>query len=280
MTLKHIFNFATFSHCPIIIFIVELRSRTFASTPSKHSIIVQRKSVHAMTYVFHQHFSPVIVIIAGTAGNLEQTVAIVVTAISRITAIQIGIVFRTHATSASPAFISHSEVFYFPRFFTSVFQTQFCHRASLFRSHIFYPLGHFFHAAATYVSADIRFTAQHFAQVQEFVCSEAVIFYGSSPVVVDHTRTFFTRTNTVHPMVFIGKASSRPAEYRHFQVFQCFEHIFTITFNIRYGRIFSYPKTSIDTCTEVFGKLTINFLIDDLFSLLRMNSHCSLLLSA
>ena len=159
VTLEHIFNFAAFSHRPIIIFVVELRSRTFASTPSKHSIIVQRKSVHAMTYVFHQHFSPVIVIIAGTAGNLEQAVAIVVTAISRITAIQIGIVFRTHATSASPAFISHSEVFYFPRFFTSVFQTQFCHRASLFRSHIFYPLGHFFHATATYVSADVGFTS-------------------------------------------------------------------------------------------------------------------------
>ena len=82
VTLKHIFNFAAFSHCPIVILIVEFRSRTFASTPSKHCIIVQRKSVHAMTHVFHQDFSPIVVIIAGTAGNLEQTVTIIVTAIS------------------------------------------------------------------------------------------------------------------------------------------------------------------------------------------------------
>ena len=82
VTLEHIFNFAAFSHCPIVILIVEFRSRTFASAPSKHCIIVQRKSVHAMTHVFHQHFSPVVVIIAGTAGNLEQTVTIIVTAIS------------------------------------------------------------------------------------------------------------------------------------------------------------------------------------------------------
>ena len=232
-----------------------------------------------MSDVLHQHLSPIVIIVTGSAGNLEQTIPVVVTAISGIAAIQIGIILRTHAASATPAFISDTKIFHLPRLFAPVFLSQFCHRATLFRGHIFHPLGHFFHASATYVSTDVRFTSQHFAQIQEFMRTETVIFHGTPPIVVDHARTFITRPNTVHPVVFIGKASSRPTEHRHFQGFQRLEHVFTIPVDVRYRRIFSHPETSINTGTQMFGKLPVDFFVDDLFSLLRMNSHSRLLLS-
>ena len=79
-----IFNFEAFAHCPVVIVFVEIRSRSFTAAPSRHRVIVQGDTVHAATYVFHQRFRPVVVVVTGTAGNLEKPVPIVIAAVGRV----------------------------------------------------------------------------------------------------------------------------------------------------------------------------------------------------
>ena len=175
--------------------------------------------MHPVTDTIHQYIRPVIVVITGTTGYLKQMITVIVTAISRITAIQIGIIFRTHAAAASPAFISYTEIFYFPCLVSAILATQICHWRITVGSHVLHPFGEFFYRAAAYVSTYIWFAAQHFAKVQKFVCSETVVFNRSSPVVVHHLRAVFFGTDTVHPVIFVCKAAARPAENRNRQVF-------------------------------------------------------------
>ena len=74
--------------------------------------------------IAHEHLCPIVVIVAGTAGNLEQAVAIVLATVGLIAAIKVGIVLRTHVATASPALVAHTDVLHFPRLFTAVLLTQ------------------------------------------------------------------------------------------------------------------------------------------------------------
>ena len=175
--------------------------------------------MHPVTDTIRQYIRPVIVVITGTTGYLKQMITVIVTAISRITAIQIGIIFRAHTTATSPAFISYAEIFYFPCLVTTILTAQVCHRRVTVGSHVFHPFCKLFYRTATYVSTDIWFTAQHFTKIQELVCSETVIFNRASPVVVHHLRAIFFGTDSVHPVIFIGEAAARPAKNRNGQLF-------------------------------------------------------------
>ena len=206
-------------------------------------------------------------------------IAIIITTIGRITAIQVCIIFRTHTASASPAFITYPKEFHFPWFFTTVLLTQFRHRATLFGSHVFHPFRHFFHTPTSYITTDIRLTTYQLTQVQKFMCSETIIFYCTSPVIIDHPGTILFRADTIHPMIFIGKTPPRPTKHRHFQVLQSLKHIITIALGIGNFRIFTYPQTSIDTSSQMLCKLSINMFTDDFFPLLGMYIDSRFLLS-
>lgn len=93
--------------------------------------------------------------------------------------------------------------------------------------------------------------------------AETVIFHGASPVVVHHFGAVLLRSDTVHPMVFIGKTASGPAQYGHFQFFQGVEHIGAIALYVGDLRIFSYPESAVDAGSEVLSKLSINLFGND-----------------
>lgn len=102
------------------------------------------------------------------------------------------------------------------------------------------------------------------------MCSETIIFHCTSPIVIDHSGAVLFRTDTIHPMIFIGKTSARPTKHRHFQVFQCLKHIITIALGIGNFRILTYPQASIDTGSQMLCKLPVNMFTDDFFPLLGM----------
>ena len=274
----NVFYLTAFTHCPVIIVFVELCGCSFTSAPAGYGVIMERESVHTSTYAVHQDFSPVIIVIACTTGNLKQMVAVVVAAVGGVTAIQISVIFRTHASAASPTFVTYTEVFHFPCFVTTVLAAKSCHRRISFGSHVFYPFCQFFYSTTTYVSADIRFSTQHFAEVEELMCTETVVFNCTSPVIVYHFGAVLFRTDTVHPVIFIGKAATRPTKYGNLKFFQCIEYVGTITFDIGNIRIFSYPKSTIDTGAQMFGKLAVDFFGNNLCALVGMKrDRCTLL---
>ena len=55
--------------------------------------------------------------------------------------------------------------------------------------------------------------------------AEAVVFNHTTPVGVDHFRPVLAGTNTVHPVVLIGEASSRPAQVRDAYILKCIDHV-------------------------------------------------------
>ena len=77
--------------------------------------------------------------------------------------------------------------------------------------------------------------------------TEGVVLDGASPVVVLHLWTLFLRTDTVHPVILIGEATAWPTEYGNLKGLKGIEHILTITIDIRYLGVFTYPQTSVDT---------------------------------
>ena len=192
---------------------------------------MERKAVHLVTRLLHHRFRPMQIIFPRPASYLEQTVSVIVTTISLVAAIQVGIIFRTHVTAASPTFIAHTDVFHTPRLLATVLLAQLGHRAVLGR-HVFHPLRRLLHRAAPHIHGHIRLALQQLAQVQEFMCTETVVLHGATPVVVHHTRTILFGADTVHPMIFIGKTTSRPTQHGYLQVLQGLKHIVPVTARI------------------------------------------------
>ena len=160
MFTHHLFYLEAFAHGPVKIVGIETCGRTFASVPSGYRIIMKRQTIHTASHLFHQCFRPVIIVIAGSAGNLEQLVSVVIAAIGCITAVQIGVIFRTHAAATSPAFVPYSPELHFPCLVSTVLPAQVGHGAVAFRSDIFHPLGHLLNASATYIGTHIGFASQ------------------------------------------------------------------------------------------------------------------------
>ncbi len=156
------FYLKAFAEGPIVVVVVKLGCRAFASVPAFHSVIMERKSLHVVLRLFHQHIGPLIVVVACTGCNLIKMVSTDVAAISLIATIFRGIVFRSEVTSATPAFITYSEIFEFPRLFTTVCLAFLSHR-TVFSGDVFHPLSKFLNSTTSYVTAQIWLTSNKFA---------------------------------------------------------------------------------------------------------------------
>ena len=204
-------------------------------------------TVHSVACLVHQHLCPVPVVVARTTGNLIQIVAVVVAAVGLITTIEVGVVFGKHASAATPTLVTYTEELHLPCLVATVLTTELCHGSVAITGHIFHPLGELLNSAATYVAADVRLATEHLTEIKELVSTEGVVLDGASPVVVLHLWTLFLRTDTVHPVILVGEASARPTENRYLKGLKGVEHILTITIDIRYLGVFTYPQTSVDT---------------------------------
>ena len=94
------------------------------------------------------------------------------------------------------------------------------------------------------------------------MCTETVVFRHATPMGIDHLRTLFTWTDTIHPVVFIGKTATRPTQVGDLDLFQGSNDIVTDTIRVGDVGIFTHPQTAINAMAEVFGKLSIDMTTD------------------
>ena len=80
-------------------------------------------------------------------------------------------------------------------------------------------------------------------------------------------------TDTVHPMILVSKATTWPTHHRHLDVLQSLQHIVAVTLSVRNLRVRTNPQTTIDTCTQVLSKLTVDLLIDFLHCIVHLQGH-------
>ena len=59
-------------------------------------------------------------------------------------------------------------------------------------------------------------------------------------------------------MVFIGKASARPAQHRNFEFLQRFHHIGAHTVHVRDIGLFPNVNPLINAATQMLGKMSVN----------------------
>src|ERR1700761_3302553 len=90
------------------------------------------------------------------------------------------------------------------------------------------------------------------------MCTEAVVFCSAAPVGVNHFRSLLTRTNTIAPMIFIGKTAARPAQARDLYLFKCVYNIHANTVLFFNRHVLINPKSPIDTMAQMFGKLALD----------------------
>ena len=226
-------------------------------------------------------FCPFIIIyICTTANFLNMLSCLIISDKSLVSAVFIGIKIRIHIAAAAPAFISHTKKIYFPRFLVSVLCTKLCHRRNAFKSHVFYPFGHFLNRTASQISIDIGFAAKLLTQFKKFMGSETVVLYHSAPVSINHLFPCFFRSYTVFPVIFIRKAAARPAQNRHFHFLQGLHHITSHAIDILNRGVFSHINPFVDTSSQMFRKMSVNFFVDFAYFLFCVNyKSCHVLFS-
>ena len=166
---------------------------------------------------------------------------------------------RCHISAAAPVLISHSEIVHCPWFFVSIFGTKVCHRGYPTKGHVFHPFAHFLNSSTSEIAVDIGLTSNLSAELHEFVGTKAVIFYNTAPMGVNHLFTFFFWTDSIFPVIFICKASARPAQNRNLQFLQSLHDVLTHSVNVGNIAVFSHVNSFINTSSEMFGKMSVYF---------------------
>ena len=237
---------------------------------------MERESVHAVAHAVHERLCPVIVVVTGAGCDAEKMVVVLVTAVGVVAAVEVGVVFRSHVATASPALVSHAEIFQVPGLLASILASQVRHRRVAVAGHILHPFGEFLNGSGADITADIRFGAELLAEIHELVGTERVVLDRSAPVVVLHLRALAARSYAVHPVIFVGKAAAGPAQDGHAELLERVEYVGAVTVDVGDVGVGTYPQTTVDACAEVLGKLSVEFLVDLLLALVGMDRHLSL----
>ena len=279
-----------FGQCLVPGLLIKL-CRTALDLPSfRMSVIMKGKTVRIAVEPgftmpeqgLHHAFGPLGVIDIGAAGdptdqvrsvdirNLTFCVS-VLPDIGLVTAVFVGIKLRCHIAAAAPVLIAHSKEVHLPGCGMTVFCAKICHGGYSVKGHVLHPFGHFLHGAAAEIAVDIGLAAQLFTQFHIFMGTEAVIFYDAAPVGIDHFFAVFFRTDSVLPVILVRKTASRPAEHRDADLFQRFHDVTAHPVDIGNLGILAHENAFIDASSQMFGKLSVDFLIDSAFSVCRID---------
>ena len=168
----------------------------------------------------HHLFRPLVIIHVRSAADLcDRVISSIVSHICLVSAVLIRIMLRAHISAASPVLIADTEVIDLPRLLMTVLLAQVCHRGYAVERNVLYPLAHLTNRTASEVAVDIGLATKLTAQFKELVCSEAVVLDNAAPVCIDHFLSGCFRSDTVHPVIFVCKASARPAQHRNLHFF-------------------------------------------------------------
>ena len=92
--------------------------------------------------------------------------------------------------------------------------------------------------------------------------AEAVVLDIVPPGDIDRLGPAGHRTDAVPPVVVVGEAAARPAQYGH-QPFQVFDGLPAIAVDIGDRRVLADPETAVDARAQMFGELAVQFRADE-----------------
>ena len=95
--------------------------------------------------------------------------------------------------------------------------------------------------------------------------TEAVILNYAAPMGVDHFLSAFLRTDTVSPVIFVCETAARPAQHGNLHFFKRLYNVVSHTVCVGNVGIFSHINTFINTSSQMFRKMSLNFRIDVAF---------------
>ena len=136
------------------------------------------------------------------------------------------------------------------------------HGADAVEGDVFDPLLHFLYGAAADVAADVGLGFELFAKVEKFVGAKVVVFGDAAPVGVDHGGAVLFWADAFHPVIFVCKAATGPAQVGDFYGFECVDDVGADATYVGDVGIFADVDTVVNTATEVFGKVTVDVPVD------------------
>ena len=128
---------------------------------------MKRDTVSLSANLFHNLLCPVIVLCIWTASNsLDMLIAAIITAVSIVSSVKVGIVFRVHISAATPAFVTYAEICQIEGLFPTVSLAKLCHGRYSVEGHIFNPFAHFLNSTRTDVTVYVSVTAKLLAKLE------------------------------------------------------------------------------------------------------------------
>ena len=221
-----------------------------------HSLHVPRSNL------LHEDVSPVVVVCVGAAGYLVEVVSAVVAAVGRIPAVQVGVVFRAHASAAAPAFVAYAEVFQFPGLLPAVALAQLRHGGNAVKGHVLHPVGKLLNGAAADVSGDVRLAADKLAEIHEFMRAETVVLDNSAPVGVYHLFALGHFADSVAPVVFIGEAAAGPAQHGELYLPESVHDVLAVAVDVRNIAVLADVYPVVNAAPEVLGEVAVDLAVD------------------
>ena len=232
----------------------------------RRGVIVQGEPVHHPARFAHQRFRPIVIgarhARARAAGDLVYARTAVIAQIGLVAPVFIRVVRGGHVAAAAPVFVAHAEIGDFPGRFAAVLPPPVRHGGNAWIRQVFHPLAHFLHRAAAEVAVDIGLAADLAAQLQKFVRAKGIVLRHAAPVGVHHGFARGFGPHAVLPMVFVGKATARPAQNAQADVAQGLHHVGAHAVHVGDGRVLAHVYAAIDAAAQVLGKVAVDFRMD------------------
>ena len=153
--------------------------------------------------------------------------------------------------------IANAPVFYFIGLYTAVFNSPSGIFPLALQIAVFHPVAHFLRRTGPCICTDIRFASYLSAEFYVLVRTEGIrVLY--SPRLVKHGCSL--GTHSFLPMVRRHKTSSGPPQYRHLDLFHCFQDISAESVFIRQRRI-RFIDPSVNLSVEMLNEMSVDHFI-------------------
>ncbi len=106
--------------------------------------------------------------------------------------------------------------------------------------------------------------------------TKRVVFDHSAPVGIDHFGPACSGSDTVFPVVLIGKATSGPTQVGYLNLFESRNYVVAITIGVGDRRFRTHPDATVNTITQMFSKMSVNVFADLSTRLVGVDNHIGL----
>ena len=87
--------------------------------------------------------------------------------------------------------------------------------------------------------------------------AKMIVLRYPAPVHVDHAGALFLGPNTILPVIFVGKATAGPADYRRLDFSQRLHQVAADPPQVGNRRLWAYIEAVIDAAPQVLGKMPL-----------------------